>query len=410
MWAEGKYDMIERPFYIEKIKPYIDKNIIKVLVGIRRSGKSFIMMMVKDLLKANGIDKTHIIEANFESKALPFDKTADGLYAYVKARAGKSRGRRLYLLLDEIQEVEGWEKVVDAFTVDFPVDVYLTGSNAKLLSGELATHLSGRYVEIRVYPLSFAETLPCYRALSPGISEQDAFMRYVKDGGMPFVHDAHIFGEVFRAYMSDVFNSVLLKDIAQRRKLRDTDLLEKILMYLVSEIGHEFSAPSLSKYLRHEGRTVAPETLYNYVRYAAEACFSVELKRNDVAGKRILSSRQKVYLSDHGFREAIFGNNEARIDQVLDNIVAVDLVRRGYGVTVGTVGAKEVDFIAQRGSERIYVQVAYLMPTVETREREFSSLEQIRDNYPKYVLSLDMPDFSRNGIVHRRIHDFLLDR
>ena len=406
--------MIERPFYIKKIKPFVDKSIIKVLVGIRRSGKSFIMGFVKELLLERGVPENQIVEVNFESRMLPFAKTVDDIYTFIKAKAVKVKAaknpqRTLYLLFDEIQEVEGWETLINAVSVAFKVDVYLTGSNAKLLSGELATYLSGRYVEIHVYPLSFSEVLPCYQATDAAITVRDAFRKYVREGGLPFVHDAGISGEVYRAYVTDVFNSVLLKDIAKRHKIRDVDMLERILSYLIMEVGHLFSAQSVVKFLRHENRSVSLETLYNYLKYANEACLALTLKRNDLVGKQLLSSQEKVYLADHGFREALFGNNEACIDQILENIVAVDLVRRGYNVTVGLVGGKEVDFVAERAGRKIYIQVAYLMPTQEVRDREFSVLEMIADNYPKYVLSMDEVDFSRNGIIHEPIYQFLLD-
>lgn len=399
-----------REFYIGQITPFIDKRVVKVFTGIRRCGKSCIMGMVRDLLLSRGVDERQIVEANFESKKIDFVKTADLAFAHVKARSEKLEGRRLYLLFDEIQELDGWEKLVNAILVDFDVDVYITGSNAKLLSGELSTYLGGRYVEIHVFPLSFAEVCEWRRLDNPGLSARDIFRQFVREGGMPFIHDAGIKGSPAMEYLSDVFASVVVKDIAKRHKIRDIDLLERILAYLVSEVGHTFSASSLKKYLRHENRDIALETLYNYLRYSEEACLTLLLKRNDLAGKRILASQEKVYIADHGFREALFGNNEAAIDQILENIVAVDLVRRGYNVTVGTIGAKEVDFVAERGREKFYVQVSYLMPTADIREREFSALEQIPDNYPKFVLTMDDMDFSRNGIHHRPVVDFLLDQ
>lgn len=401
--------MIARPFYIKKIEPFIDKSPIKVLVGIRRSGKSFIMGFIKDILLKRGVGEDQIIEVNFESRMLPFAKTTDAIYEFVKTKSAKDPQKRIYLLFDEIQEVEGWETLINAVSIDFKVDIYLTGSNAKLLSGELATYLAGRYVEIHVYPLSFSETLPCYRADNASITVREAFRKYVRDGGLPFVHSAGMAGEPLCAYVTDVFNSVLLKDIAKRHRIRDVDMLERILSYLIMEVGHLFSAQSIVKFLKHENRGVSLETLYNYLRYANESCLAVTLKRNDLAGKQLLSSQEKVYLADHGFREALFGNNEACIDQILENIVAVDLVRRGYDVTVGILGGKEVDFVAERAGRKIYIQVAYLMPTQEVRDREFSVLERIADNFPKYVLSMDEMDFSRNGIIHKPIYDFLLD-
>ena len=373
-----------RQFYIDKIAPFVDKSVVKVFTGIRRCGKSRIMGMVRDMLIARGVDENQIVEANFESKKMRFVANVNVAFAHVQSCAARVSGKRLYLLFDEIQELDGWEKFINSLLVDFDVDVYLTGSNAKLLSGELATYLGGRYVEIHVFPFSFGEVL-----------------EWREDGG------AGISGTSASEYLTDVFSSVVVKDIAKRRKVRDIDLLDRILSYLVSEIGHLFSASSLKKYLRHESRDVSLETLYNYVKFAEEACLIVPLKRNDLKGRRLLSGQEKIYIADHGFREAIFGGNETAIDQVLENIVAVELVRRGYSVTVGLIGAKEVDFVAEKGGEKIYVQVAYLMPTAEIREREFSPLEAIDDNFPKYVVTMDEINFSHNGIVHCPIKEFL---
>ena len=400
--------MIERPFYTKGISPFIDKDIIKVLVGIRRCGKSYILRMIQDLLIQRNIPSSRIIALNLESKSLPCAKTTDALYAFIKGKVAKRSKNRLYLLLDEIQEIPGWETLINALTIDFNADIYLTGSNAKLLSSELATYLAGRYVEFHIYPLSFAEVLPHYRKSEPSLTTREAFRRYVHEGGMPFVHDAAITGEVYKSYLSDVFNSVILKDVAKRHKVRDIDLLDRILSYVISEVGHTFSAKSVIKYLRHENRTVALETLYNFLKYANESCLTISLKRNDLLGKQILSSQEKIYLADQGFREALFGNNEACIDQILENIVAIDLVRRGYDVTVGMVDGREIDFVAEKSGEKFYVQVSYLMPTAETREREFAPFARIADNFPKYILSMDELNFSRDGIIHMPIYDYLL--
>ena len=399
---------MKRGFYIEKIMPLVDKNIIKVFTGIRRCGKSYIMSMVRDLLVARGVSVKQMVEANFESKKMDFVKTADLAFSHVKTQSESVDGKRLYLLFDEIQELDGWEKFLNALLVDFDVDIYITGSNAKLLSGELATYLGGRYVEIHVFPLSFSEYLEWQRMRGNDKAAREVFRHYVREGGMPFVQDAGISGNAAMSYLSDVFGSVVVKDIAKRHRVRDIDLLERVLTYLMSEMGHVFSAASVKKYLRHENRDVALETLYNYLKYAEEACLLIPLRRNDLIGKKLLTSQEKLYAADHGFREALFGSNEASIDQILENIVAVDLVRRGYAVSIGEVGAKEVDFVAEKGNEKLYVQVAYLMPTEEIRQREFSSLLKIQDNFPKYVLSMDEVDFSRDGIRHCPISEFLL--
>ena len=260
-----------RQFYIDKIAPFVDKGVIKVFTGIRRCGKSRIVGMVRDLLLARGVGENQIVEANFESRRLDFVKNADVAFAHVKSCADAVPGKRLYLLFDEIQELDGWEKFINALLVDYDVDVYLTGSNATLLSGELATYLGGRYVEIHVYPFSFDEVLEWRRLEGAVPSPREVFRQYVRAGGMPFLYDAGITGASATDYLTDVFGSVVVKDIAKRHKVRDIDLLERILSYLVSEIGHLFSAASLKKYLRLENRNVSLETLYNYVKFAEEA-------------------------------------------------------------------------------------------------------------------------------------------
>ena len=243
---------MKRPYYIDQILPFVDKGIVKVFTGIRRCGKSNIMAMVRDVLAEKGIPSSQIVEANFESRVLDFVKSVDLSVEHVKSRAEAVGGRRLYLLFDEVQELDGWEKLINSLLVDFDVDVYITGSNAKLLSGELATYLGGRYVEIHVFPLSFGEALEWRRVDSPNVSAHDVFLRYMREGGMPFIFDAKIQGTPAMVYLTDVFGSVVVKDIAKRHKIRDIDLLERILTYLVSEVGHLFSASSVQKYLRHK--------------------------------------------------------------------------------------------------------------------------------------------------------------
>lgn len=400
---------IERPSYIAKIRPLIGKKIIKVLTGIRRCGKSRLLEMVRDEIIASGVSKTVVVEANFESQTDPSVKSVAAMVARIANLAKTNPGEKLYLFFDEIQELEGWEKLVNGLDVDFNVDMYLTGSNAKLLSSELATYIGGRYVEIKVFPLSFAEAWPCLKG--EGFAVREAFFEYVRRGGMPFIYDAGIAGEACKAYLDDLFNSIVLKDIARRHRIRDIDLLERMLIYLVSEVAHNFSPASLVKYLKHDGRAAGLETIYNYTEYAEEACFLRRVKRYDLAGKELLSTQEKLFLSDHGFREAKLGTNEQHIDRVLENIVAIELVRRGWQVEVGKLRNLEIDFVASKGKERQYIQVAYLMPDESTRKREFKPLADLTgDNFPRLVLSLDEPDFSENGISHRSIDDWCLNQ
>jgi len=363
--------------------------------------------MIGELIRERGVATGCIIQANFESKIDESVRSVEAMVARVRAAAEAHKCSKIYLLFDEIQELEGWEKLVNALDVDFDADIYLTGSNAKMLSTELSTYLGGRYVEIHVYPLSFAEAWPCLE--NRGFSKREAFLEYARLGGMPFIYDAGISGLAAKAYLEDLFNSIVLKDIARRHQIRDIDLLERILTYHVSEVAHVFSPTSLVKYLKHERRGCGLETIYNYTDFAAEACFLQRVKRYDLVGKELLSTQEKLYLTDHGFREAKLGMNERHIDRVLENIVAMELTRRGWTVEVGKFRNLEIDFVASKGKERQYVQVAYLMPDEATRTREFKPLENLTgDNYPRLVLTLDEVDFGDKGVLHRSLVDWCL--
>ena len=288
-------------------------------------------------------------------------------------------------------------------------DIYITGSNAKLLSGELATYLAGRYVEFIVYPFSFAEFLELYHSVFPEETVQKSFQQYILYGGMPYLANIRYADEPSRQYLQDLFNSVQLKDIVKRNKIRDVDLLERIMAYVMANVGNTFSASSLAKFLKSEQRTVAPETILNYIRYCCDAYLFYQVKREEVQGKQILASNEKYYIADHGIREAVFGGNAKDINLTLENIVYLELLRRGYHVTVGKNQDKEIDFVCDKRGEKLYIQVTYLLASEETIQREFGVYDTVRDNFPKYVLSMDEFDMSRNGIKHRNIRDFLLD-
>ena len=293
-------------------------------------------------------------------------------------------------------------------SVALDCDIYITGSNAKLLSGELATYLGGRYVEFVIYPFSFAEFLELYRTIAPEASGQQAFQKYLLAGGMPYLANLRYAEEPSRQYLTDVFNSVQLKDVVKRNMVRDVDLLERILAYVMANVGTTFSASSLSRFLKNEQRNVAPDTILNYLKYCCDAYLFYQVKRQDLQGKQVLSTNEKYYIADHGIREAVFGGNLRDINLILENIVFLELLRRGYTVTVGKTGEKEIDFVCEKRAEKLYVQVTYLLATDETIEREFGAYAAIRDNFPKYVVSLDEFDRSRDGIKHRNLRDFLL--
>jgi len=398
--------LIQRETYIKQIKPFINKNIIKVLTGLRRSGKSVMLQLIQAELVRQGVDQARFICINFESAQHRSLKNGDALYQELKRQISEIPGK-VYLFLDEIQEVDAWETCVNSLLVDFDLDIYITGSNANLLSGELATYLAGRYIEIKIYPFSYLEFLDMCRQKDANMSDGDAFLKYVEFGGMPFLMNFDFDEEPSFLYLRDIYNSVVLKDVIQRNNIRDAELLERIILYVIANVGHTFSAKSLSDFMKSENRKAAPETVYNYIKACENACLFHRVKRQDLVGKKLLQLQEKIYLADHGIREAIYGKNSRDIDQVLENIVYMELLRRGYEVTVGKLNQKEVDFVAEKRGEKIYVQVAYLLATEQVEEREFSPLLSINDNFPKCVVSMDEFNMSRLGIRHMNIKDFL---
>ena len=399
--------MIKRESYMRRIRPFINGELVKVMTGIRRSGKSVMLELVKQELLEMGVRAEQFISINFEDMRYLHLCTAQVLHQEILTRAEGIAGK-VYLFFDEIQEVKDWEKCVNSLRVALDCDIYITGSNAKLLSGELATYLGGRYVEFVIYPFSFAEFLELYRPTTPQATVQQCFQQYLRFGGMPYLSRLNYQEEPVRQYLSDLYDSVQLKDIVKRNKVRDVDLLERILAYVMANVGTTFSAGSLTKFFKSEQRSVSPETVLNYIRYCCDAYLFYQVKRQDLQGKQILATSEKYYIADHGIREAVFGGNMRDINLVLENIVFLELLRRGYTVTVGKAGEKEVDFVCDRRGEKLYIQVTYLLASEETIAREFGAYDGIRDNFPKYVVSMDELDLSRSGIKHRNIRDFLL--
>ncbi len=392
---------------MRRIRPFINGELVKVMTGIRRSGKSVMLELVKQELLEMGVRAEQFISINFEDMRYLHLCTAQVLHQEILTRAEGIAGK-VYLFFDEIQEVKDWEKCVNSLRVALDCDIYITGSNAKLLSGELATYLGGRYVEFVIYPFSFAEFLELYRPTTPQATVQQCFQQYLLFGGMPYLSRLNYQEEPVRQYLSDLYDSVQLKDIVKRNKVRDVDLLERILAYVMANVGTTFSAGSLTKFFKSEQRSVSPETVLNYIRYCCDAYLFYQVKRQDLQGKQILATSEKYYIADHGIREAVFGGNMRDINLVLENIVFLELLRRGYTVTVGKAGEREVDFVCDKRGEKLYVQVTYLLASEETIAREFGVYDSIRDNFPKYVVSMDELDLSRNGIKHRNIRDFLL--
>ena len=400
--------MIKRELYMKRIRPFIGNELVKVLTGIRRSGKSVMLDLIKEELLASGIDGGQFISLNFENMSNAHLCTAQALHDEIIHRASEIKGK-VYLFFDEIQEVDAWEKCINSFRVELDCDIYITGSNAKLLSGELATYLAGRYVEFVIYPFSFGEFMELYRTVCPDADSRQCFNQYLTMGGMPYLANLRYEEAASRQYLRDLFNSVELKDIVKRNNIRDVDMLERIIAYITSNIGTTFSSTAISKYLKSEGRSVSPETVLNYIKACTDAFLFYQVKRQDLQGKKILTVNEKYYVADHGIREAVFGGNRKDINLVLENMVYLELLRRDYTVTVGKVGDKEIDFVCENQGNKLYVQVAYLLASEETIQREFGIYHQVRDNFPKYVVTLDEFDMSRDGIKHRNIRDFLLE-
>lgn len=392
---------------MQRIRPFINTDLIKVFTGIRRAGKSVMLELVKNELKESGIGEENFLCINFEQFSNSQFLDVQSLYKKIVDFQKNTKGK-IYLFFDEIQEVTGWEKCINSCRIDFDCDIYITGSNAKLLSGELATYLAGRYVEFVIYPFSFAEFFEMNLIKNPNVDKATCFMQFLKTGGMPFLSNFPDDDSAKSQYLIDIYNSVVLKDVVKRNSIRDVDTLERIVAYAFSNIGHIFSATSLSKYFKSENRKISHDTILNYLKFCSDAFLFYKINRYDLEGKKIVTVNEKYYCADHGLREALFGKNIQNIDQVLENIVCLELLRRNYKVYVGKKGDLEIDFIAEKQGKKIYIQVAYLLANDETIKREFSVYSSVKDSYPKYVVSMDDLDFSQNGIIHKNIKDFLL--
>lgn len=399
--------MVKRERYMSRIRPFINGDLVKVLTGMRRSGKSVMLQLIQQEILQAGVESKQILTYNFEKMDYASLRTAEALHQAVLS-ASEGISGKIYLFFDEIQEVDGWEKAINSFRATLDCDIYITGSNANLLSGELATYLAGRYVGFIVYPFSFQEFMDLYQTIIPKSTQREMFNQYVASGGMPYLSNLRYEQEPSRQYLLDIFNSVILKDVVKRNNIRDVDLLERIISYVISNVGTTFSATSISKYFKSEKRNVAPETILNYLKACEEAFLIYRAKRQDLQGKQILSINEKYYMADHGIRQALMGTNARDIGLILENMVYLELLRRGFQVTVGRVGEREIDFVCEKAGRVLYFQVCYLLATEETIDREFGVFSFIKDNHPKYVLSLDDFDMSREGIKHMNIQDFLL--
>lgn len=399
--------MRKRELYLNKLIQFKDKPLIKVITGIRRCGKSTLLSLYHNHLLESGISEEHIIRMNFESFEFDEISTYKELHAFIKRRLTNSTDKH-YLLLDEVQQVKSWEKVINSFLVDANVDIYITGSNAYLLSSELSTLLSGRFVEIKMLPLSFKEFID-FNTQSNG-SPEDLFNDYLKYGGMPTIVDLLDRPETIGPFLEGIYNTVLIKDVMERNNVRDAALLESILKFIASNVGSVVSSKKISDFLTSSGRKTTSETIDNYLKMLESAFIIYKASRFDLKGKMFLKTLEKYYLVDPGIRNQLTGLRGTDYGHVLENVVYLELLRRGYDVAIGKVGTLEVDFVATKPNEKAYYQICASILDENTRERELKSLEAIPDHYPKFILTMDQNiynDFS--GIRVINIVEFLLE-
>ena len=398
--------MIIREKYLSKIRPFYDQDLIKVIMGIRRCGKSVTLMQIIDELKEKGIQESQIIYINFEYEDYAFIKTDTDLHEFITEKMVNKE--KYYLFFDEIQNVKGWEKAINSFKSSKNVSIFITGSNSDLLSGELATHLAGRYVSFKIYPFTFKEVCQL-KNITDKNDLEEAFNDYITWGGLPqrfmLTDEMQI-----KTYLSDIYNSIIVKDIIERFNIKDLDLFNRIVEYIVTTPSQNFSAESLSNYfVNNDNREVSKATLYNYLEYMTKAMMINKVDRYDVRGKRILTGKYKYYLTDLGIGQVMNVGKSPQLGAYLENIVYNELVSRGYDVKIGNLEKAEIDFIATRFKEKIYIQVAYILAEDKVIDREFGAYKGIEDNYPKYVLTMDKFDFSQDGIIHKNVIDWLLE-
>ncbi len=409
--------MIIRKKYIERLLEFKDSPIVKIITGLRRSGKSSILLTFMEELKKNGIPERNIIFFDFES--LKFAAFRDYLSLYkeiISISKQCDENHKIYIFLDELQNVDGWEKAVASLMKDLNSDIYITGSNSRLLSGEFATHLAGRYVETRIFPLTFKEFKDFFTATKntrntneEAKSDKELFLDYMKFGGLPGIHFMNKNENLIQQYLTDVYNSVILKDVIERNGIKSAEKLESTMRFLLENIGNIFSAKSIGAFVKSQFRTFGNDAIYEFLNALQNAFIIHKVSRYDIKGKQVLETLEKYYVADLGIRNAVIGFRQNDIGAFLENIVLMELLERGFKVFIGKKDALEIDFIAEKNGSRTYIQVSYLLADSATTEREFRPLREINDNYEKLVLTLDdTPDFNDKGIQKRNIIGWLL--
>lgn len=401
--------MIERPLYLDKIMPFVDTPFVKILTGVRRCGKSTILkMIIKKLKEEKQVDDEQILNYRFDSMEYE-DMTTKELYLELKSKIIQSK--KTYLFLDEIQEIEGWEKVVNTLASDFDVDIYITGSNTRMMSSEISTYLTGRYITFHIYTLSFEEYLTFKKSYTTLKDLKQEFSQYVQLGGFPATHLQDCSQDEVYTIVKDIYNSTLFSDIVRRNQVKKIDQLERVVKYTFNNVGSKYTSKSISDYFKSEQRKIDNETVYSYLEKLQKAYILHKCSRYDLQGKDILKTQEKFYLADVSLRYSVLGYTVDSVASSLENIVYLELKRRGYDVYIGKIKDKEIDFVATKQNEKIYVQVTQEIRSEKTQKREYEQLLEIRDNYPKYVVMAD--DFSGGnyeGIKTMNIVDFLLSK
>ena len=398
--------MIYRPSYVDKIMAYVDTPFVKILTGVRRCGKSTILKMIMSKLRECGIPESRIVSYCFDSMEFE-DMTAKQMYSELKSRV--SPEGKTYFFLDEMQEIKGWEKVVNSLSSDYDVDLYITGSNSRMMSSEISTYLTGRYVSFRIYTLSFAEYLTFKEQYDAVGDPRQELANYIRLGGFPATHLQNYTQDEVYTIVRDIYNSTIFSDIVRRNQVRKIDQLERVVKYTFNNVGNTFSAKSISDYLKAEHRALDNETVYSYLEKLEKAYLLHRCSRYDLQGKEILKTQEKFYLADTSLRYSVLGYNADSVATSLENVVYLELCRRGYAVNIGKTSDGEIDFVATRQNEKVYVQVTQQIASEKTERREYERLLEIRDNYPKYVLRTDeFAGGNYEGIKTMHIADFLL--
>lgn len=398
--------MIDRPLYTQKIMEYVDTPFIKILTGIRRCGKSTILKLIMQKLRERGIEEEQIVSYRFDS--MEYDGyTAQQMYQ--KLKSSLQPDKRTYLFLDEVQEIDNWEKIVNSLATDFNVDIYVTGSNSRMMSSEIATYLTGRYISFRIYTLSFAEYLDFKSGYTETAAPKQELIDYIKLGGFPAVHlHTYTAAEVY-TIVCDIYNSTIFSDIVRRNQLRKVDQLERVVKYAFNNVGNTFSAKSISDYLKSEHRKIDNETVYSYLEKLEKAYILHRCLRYDLKGRELLKTQEKFYLADTALRYSVLGYDDNTVAAMLENVVYLELCRRGYRVDIGKTPVGEIDFVATRQNEKVYIQVTQQISSPETEKREYARLLDIDDNFPKYVLRTDeFAGGNYQGIKTMHVADFLL--